>query len=62
VEAVAAVRLLGRLRARLADRRARRAITLAEQAKLTLEREGRGLPGAETHGTPPHSLDVHGGF
>jgi hypothetical protein len=52
------MKLLDRFRAR----RAKRAITLAEQAKLKLEREGRGLPGAETHGTPPQQFDVHGGF
>jgi hypothetical protein len=40
-------------------RRARRARTLDEQAKLRLEREGRGLPGAETH---VRDATVDGGF
>jgi hypothetical protein len=53
------VRSFKRLAAWRSARRVKRAQTLDEQAKLRLEREGRGLPGAETHGRDPN---VHGGF
>jgi hypothetical protein len=51
---------LERFRAWRAERRAKRAVVLAEQAKLKAERNARGLPGAETHGTPPDTFGVHG--
>jgi hypothetical protein len=54
------MKLLEKLRARLRRDDPARAERLAEQAKLKLEREGRGLPGGDTRGaTPPESF---GGF
>jgi hypothetical protein len=52
------MKLFDKLRARLRRNDPERAERLAEQAKLKLEREGRGLPGAETHGTPPDTFGV----
>jgi hypothetical protein len=52
------MKLLDTLLARLRRNDPERAQRLAEQTKLRLEREGRGLPGAETHpgGPPPGSF------
>jgi hypothetical protein len=54
-------RLLGKLLARLRRNDPERAQRLEEQTRLRLEREGRGLPGADTRGGGPPPGSFGGG-
>jgi hypothetical protein len=55
------VKLLERLRARRGRNDPERAERLEEQKRLRLERDGRGLPGADTRGGGPPPGSFGGG-